>query len=233
MADTPPIPGSTYRVHDLARPVPPVVKPAAEDGGPPSDAVVLFDGKDLAAWEGVDRGPARWRVERGVLEIVPGAGNIRSRALLGDCQLHLEWAAPAEVRGDGQDRGNSGVFLMGAYEVQILDGHRNDTYADGSAAAVYGQFPPIVNACRAPGEWQTYDLVWIAPRFEGERLLQPARLTLFHNGLVVHHGRALLGPTLHEAIGAYAPHPPRGPVELQDHGQPVRFRNIWARSLDL
>lgn len=234
--DTPFLPGMKWRVHDGNRPQPPVVVPGTfstqeTPGIPPSDAIVLFDGTDLSKWVGRDGGPARWKVENGYMEVVPGTGDIMTKEHFGDCQLHLEWAAPAEVRGEGQGRGNSGVFLMGLYEVQVLDCYNNITYPDGTTAAIYGQFPPLVNACRKPGEWQTYDIVWVAPRFDGEKLVSPARITVFHNGIVVHHATELLGPTRHRESPSYFPHPPVGPLVLQDHGDPVRFRNIWYRPL--
>jgi hypothetical protein len=235
--DTPFLPGQPWRVHDRNRPQPRVVTPGTEStqeqpGRPPSDAIVLFDGSSLAGWVHTDGRPASWKVENGYTEVVPRSGNIQTTVHFGDCQLHLEWMASADVRGESQGRSNSGVFLMGRYEIQVLDCYQNPTYADGTTAAIYGQFPPLVNACRRPGEWQTYDLVWIAPRFDGERLLSPAFLTLFHNGVLVHYHRALIGPTAHRRVIPYTPHPPIGPLMLQDHGDPVRFRNIWYRPLD-
>jgi len=165
------------------------------------------------------------------MEAVAGTGDIVSKKQFGDCQLHLEFATPSKVEGDSQGRGNSGVFMMGRYEIQVLDCYNNPTYADGSTASVYGQYPPLVNACRKPGEWQTYDAVWIGPRWEGKRLIRPAFLTLFHNGILVHHYTMLLGPTSHRVQPPYAPHPAEGPLQLQDHGNPTRFRNIWYREL--
>lgn len=233
--DTPLIPGSKYRVHDKERPAPPIITPGTastqeEAGAPPSDAVLLFDGSDLSNWTGKD-GEAKWKVEDGYMEVLPGSGNIKTRESFGDCQLHIEWACPEQVKGEGQGRGNSGVFMMGAYEIQVLDCYDNATYADGSAAAIYGEFPPLVNSCRKPGEWQTYLAVWHGPRFDGEALLSPARLTLFHNGVLVHDNRELTGPTTHRTVLPYVPHPEVGPLMLQDHGDPVRFRNIWYRPL--
>jgi hypothetical protein len=224
--DTPLLPGSTWHVHDSERPVPPVVQP----GAPPSDALVLFDGRGVEAWRSEGEA-ARWKVEGGAL--VAGGGDLSTAQSFGDCQLHIEWAAPVEVRADSQARGNSGVFLMGRYEVQILDSFENRTYADGQAAALYGQYPPLVNASRAPGEWQTYDVVFRAPRFEGASLAAPAQVTLFHNGVLVHHARELLGATRHREVATYAAHERELPVVLQDHGDPVRFRNIWIRRLEL
>ncbi len=233
--DTPMLPGSAWRVHDGRRPQPKVVTPGVESsqeraGRPPSDAVVLFDGRDLAAWAGRD-GEAKWKVENGYMEVTR-TGNIQTRDRFGDCQLHIEWAAPAEVKGDGQGRGNSGVFLMGRYEIQVLDGYDNRTYADGITAAVYGQFPPLVNACRRPGEWQTYDVFFLAPRFDGQKLARPAYMTIVHNGVLVHLHRKLMGATGHKNVLGYAPHDPWGPLMLQDHGNPVRYRNIWIRPIE-
>jgi len=228
--DTPLIPGQPWKVHDSTRPQPRVVTPGTA-GSPPSDAVVLFDGTDLSGWECKRGGDAGWKVENGYMEVVPKSGNIVSKKQFGDCQLHVEWAAPEEVIGDSQGRGNSGVFLMGLYEIQVLDCYENPTYADGLTAGIYGQFPPLVNACRKPGEWQTYDIVWVGPQFDGDKLLSPARLTVFQNGVLVHHDTVLTGPTTHRAVQPYEPHPPEGPLELQDHGDMVRFRNIWYRPL--
>jgi Domain of Unknown Function (DUF1080) len=234
--DTPLIPGTRFRVHDALRPQPRHVHPGtpstpARPGGPPSDAVILFDGTDLSRWTSAQGGEAGWRVEHGYVEVVPGTGDVQTRDHFGDCQLHVEWAAPATVTGEGQGRGNSGVLLMGLYEIQVLDGYENPTYADGAAAAIYGQYPPLVNACRPPGAWQGYDIIWIAPRFRGDQLVSPAVATVLHNGIVVHHHTALLGPTQHRQLASYRPHPPTGPLRLQDHGDLVRYRNIWYRPL--
>jgi len=222
--DTPVLPGQTWRVHDAERPNPPVIAPGT-NGAPPSDAVVLFDGTSTDAWSG---GP--WAIEDGAM-VVNGTGQIQTKESFGDVQLHLEWATPAEAEGESQGRSNSGVFLMGRYEVQILDSFENRTYADGQAAAMYGQYPPAVNACRAPGEWQAYDIVFEAPRFEGDEVVEPARVTVFHNGVLVHHAREFLGATAHRTVPKYAPHAAELPLALQDHGNPVRFRNVWARRL--
>jgi hypothetical protein len=227
--DAPLLPGSTWKVHDPQRPAPVVVTPGL-GAAPPSDATVLFDGGSADAWTGADGGMA-WAVQEGAL--LAGGGNLATRESFGDCQLHIEWATPAEVHADGQARGNSGVFFMGRYEVQVLDSYENVTYADGQAAALYGQEPPLVNACRPPGEWQSYDIVFRAPRFEGGQLASPAVVTVLHNGVLVHHARELLGATRHAAVATYAPHEPQGPLVLQDHGDPVRFRNIWIRRLEL
>jgi hypothetical protein len=230
--DTPLIPGQTWKVHDSARPMPRAVAPGAESRLPPSDAVVLFDGRDLSGWQSVTSGGAApWKVENGYVEVVPTSGDIHTTHEFGDCQLHLEFATPSEVSGSSQGRGNSGVILMDRYEVQVLDCYDNPTYADGATAAIYGQYPPLVNACRKPGEWQSYDIVWIAPRFESGKLVSPAYCTVLHNGIVVQYHRELLGPTSHRVAPEWAPHPPRGSLRLQDHGDLLRFRNIWYRPL--
>lgn len=228
--DTPFLPGGKWRVHDAARPRPPVVSPRPyRETPPPEGAVVLFDGGDLSAWRSGGE-PARWKVEGGYAEI-NGTGNIETRESFGDCQIHLEWMAPALASGHSQERGNSGVFLMGRYEVQVLDSYENPSYADGQAAALYGQEPPLVNACRAPGEWQTYEIVFRAPHFEGEKLVTPAYVTVVHNGILVHDHVAFHGATRHREVATYAPHAPEGPLVLQDHGNPVRWRNVWLLRL--
>ncbi len=233
--DTPILPGTNYHVHDGNRPQPPVVTPGEpcceEPVAPPSDAIVLFDGSDLSGWVDKEGGPAAWKVENGYMEVVPKTGSIQTREHFGDCQLHVEWAAPAEVKGESQGRGNSGVFLMGLYEVQVLDCYDNLTYPDGTTGALYGQWPPLANACRKPGEWQVYDIIWEGPRFDGDNLVRPAFVTVLLNGIVLHHHRELMGPTHHRVLSEYEPHPEVGPLELQDHGDLVRFRNIWYRPL--
>ncbi len=235
--DTPIIPGTTWHVHDGTRPQPPVVTPGTESsqdapGTPPGDAIVLFDGADASGWvkAGTDD-PIGWKVENGYMEVVPKSGGIASKEHFGDCQLHLEWAAPAEVSGESQGRGNSGVFLMGRYEIQVLDCYQNPTYPDGTTGGVYGQCPPMVNACREPGAWQMYDIIWVAPRFLGDGRVVPARVTVLLNGVLLHNAREVMGPTTHRKITAYRPHPETGPLELQDHNDPVRFRNIWYRPI--
>jgi hypothetical protein len=195
---------------------------------------VLFDGRSLGEWRSADSAnvPARWRVQDGYIEVVAGTGAIATAQTFGDVQLHVEWMAPRPAR-DGQDRGNSGVFLMGRYEVQILDSHDNTTYPDGQAAAIYGQYPPLVNASRPPGEWQSYDIVFRRPRFAADgRLLQPARVTVLHNGILVQDNVTLTGPTAHKARPPYARHADALAISLQDHGAPVRYRNIWVRRLE-
>ena len=235
--DTPVIPGSKWKVHDGNRPQPRVVTPGTEStqerpGLAPSDAVILFGGKDLSKWISVkDGGPAQWKLQNGYMEVVPKTGNIKTKEEFGDCQIHLEFAEPTVVKGESQGRGNSGVFLMGLYEIQVLDCYQNPTYPDGTSAGIYGQYPPLVNPCRKPGEWQTYDIIWEGPRFDGARLVKPAFVTVLFNGLVVHHRKELQGPTGHRRLASYTPHPPVGPLMLQDHGDLVRYRNIWYRPL--
>ena len=236
--DTPLLPNSKYHVHDGNRPFPPVVAPgtpseiAGTPGMPPGDAVILFDGQSLDGWEtAADGSAAAWKVENGYMEVVPKSGSIRSKKQFGDCQLHVEWAAPVEIKGDSQGRGNSGIFLMGLYEVQVLDCYDNPTYADGVTGGIYGQWPPLANACRKPGEWQTYDIIWEAPRFEQNKLVRPAFVTVLLNGIVIQNHTQLIGPTTYRDTLPYKPHPPQGPLELQDHSNPVRFRNIWYRQL--
>jgi hypothetical protein len=231
--DTPLVPGSTWHVHDPYRPQPPVVTPGVASGAP-SDAVVLFDGTDNAAWVNAKTGePALWKVEDGYMEVVRGTGNIKTREAFGDCQLHVEFATPEEVIGQGQGRGNSGVFLLSLYEVQLLDNYDNPTYADGTCGAIYGQFPPLANACRRPGEWQTYDIVFYGPRWDADgTLVRPATLTVFLNNVLLQHCQAAQGPTNHKVVADYnTPHATEGALMLQDHGNPIRFRNIWLRRL--
>ncbi|MGA3087865.1 MAG: DUF1080 domain-containing protein [Terriglobales bacterium] len=226
-----------WKPNDPARPTPPVIEAGMEStqeapGHPPSDAVVLFSGKDLSLWAGEDGQPAKWKVADGYVEVVPHRGYIHTRQSFGDCQLHVEFAEPVPPVGSDQGRGNSGVFLMGLYEIQVLDSYQNQTYADGQASAVYGQFPPQVNASRPPGQWQTYDIIFHGPRFSREStLLRPARVTLLHNGVLVQDNVELSGPTAHHERPPYQATPDKLPLSLQDHGSPVRFRNIWVREL--
>lgn len=223
--------------HDWSRPRPPVVDPgtastAERPGKAPSDAVVLFDGTRVDAWVGMDGSPPKWVVKDGALECVRGSGYLRTLQAFGDCQLHVEWAAPLPAEGTSQGRGNSGVFLMGQYEVQVLDSYDNVTYADGQAAAAYGQYPPLVNASRPPGQWQTYDILFTRPRFNDRgEVISPARLTVLHNGVLVQHQVELVGPTGWLERAPYRKHPDKLPLSLQDHGNPVRYRNIWIREL--
>jgi hypothetical protein len=233
--------GQKWLVHDTNRPVPPVVTPGEAScgdkvGTAPSDAVVLFDGNDASKWEGVKnpRGPFPWKVGDGYLETVKDAGYIRSKQKFGSCQLHIEFATPERVAGSSQGRGNSGVFLMEMYEIQVLDSYNNRTYADGQCGALYGRNVPLVNASRKPGEWQTYDIIFHRPTFKDKNVDRKARFTVIHNGVVVQDnvelqgGTGWIGP---HAMTDYVPHGDKGALALQDHGNPVRFRNIWIREI--
>ena len=227
--DTPLVPGLQWHVHDGERPQPRVVTPGTfstqdQPGKPPSDAIVLFDGTDLSKWQ--NQG---WKVENGAM--IATKSQQVSVEKFGDIQLHIEWSSPTEIKGTGQGRGNSGVFLMGIYELQVLDCFENQTYPDGQAGAIYGSYPPLVNACRKPGEWQTYDVIWECPTFEGDKVVKPAFITAFHNGVLLHNRKELLGRTNHKKAAAYIPHEATGPISMQDHGNPVRYRNIWVRPL--
>jgi len=227
-----------WKIHDPDRPVPPVVTPGTPStqdapGRAPSDAVVLFDGNDLSNWvQDGDGSAAKWKVENGYFEVVPKAGGIHTKQPFRDCQLHVEFSEPTPPHGESQDRGNSGVFLMGLYEVQVLDSYENKTYADGQAAALYGQYPPLVNASLPPGQWQRYDIVFHGPRFDASgKVLRPARVTVFHNGVLVQYEVQLTGPTAHGERPPYKVTPEKLPLGLQDHHTPVRYRNIWVREL--
>ncbi|WP_372806121.1 DUF1080 domain-containing protein [Pontiella sp.] len=239
--DTPKLP-SGWCVHDIDRPQPAVVAPAAAIGAPPSDAIVLFDGTGLSGWVGTKQadptkkkynpeGQALWKVENGYLECTP-TGSIMTKQKFGDCQFHIEWQTANPRQGDSQGAGNSGVFMMRRYETQVLDNFENRTYADGMAGCVYGQTPPLVNACKKPGEWQSYDIVFQAPRFDGDTLVSPAYVTVFLNGILVQHKTEILGATVHKKLPVYKPHG-KDVILLQDHNNNTRFRNIWIRELDL
>ena len=222
--DTPVQPWSGYHVHDPDRPAPKRVQPGVS-GSAPSDAVVLFDGTDLSQWQ-----QTAWKIEDG--EIVAGAGDLTTKESFGDCQLHLEWQAPNPPVGQDWDHGNNGVLLMGLFEIQIFDTYTTPLYPDGQAASVYGQTPPRVNACRPPGQWQSYDIIFFAPVFQDGKLVRPARVTMLHNGVLVHHDQEIYGPTGHRILAKYdRPLAPKAPLTLSGHNNPVRFRNIWLRPL--
>jgi len=229
------IPGTPWRIHDASRPHPPIVAPGATPGAPPADAIVLFDGKDLSKWAHNRKGQivdAEWPVRDGYFETGAGRGSMVTRESFGDVQLHLEFATPVDAAGFSQGRGNSGVILMGRYEIQVLDSFNNVTYADGQAASIYGEHPPLVNVARKPGEWQTYDIVFEAPVFKGSTLVRPAYFTVIWNGVLVHHRRAVMGSTSATMTPhSYTPHDPELPLTLQDHSNPVRYRNVWLRRL--
>ena len=218
--DTPMLPGLPYHVHDYKRPHPHVITPSSQPGGPPSDAVVLFDGKDLSQWQAQSgaithtgkSGPPEWKVENGYFEIVPHTSDLVTKESFGDCQLHLEWQIPTDITGKSQARGNSGVILMSRYEVQVLDAYNNPTYADGQASAIYGQWPPLVNPARPEGEWQVYDIIFEAPKFEGDKAVKPAYLTILFNGVLVHNHQASMGPMVYRKVAHYEPHPAEQPL---------------------
>jgi len=228
------LPGGKWHVHDSDRPYPDVVTPAAVPGGAPSDAVVLFDGKTLDAWQPQ---ATPWILKDGVVTSQPRAGGGGENALVskqsfGDVQLHLEFRSPNPPTKTSQDRGNSGIWFMQRYEIQILDGYQNPTYADGTVGAIYGWKPPLVNASRKPGEWQSYDVVFERPHFGADgKLLRPAYITAFLNGVLVQNRQPWLGGTIWRKLGTYQAHADAAPIQLQDHNSPVSFRNIWVRPL--
>ena len=224
--------------NDRNRPQPPIITPGTastqeKPGKPPSDAIMLFNGKDLSNWQAVkETGPAMWTVGKGYFEVAPGTGDIQTKQVFGDCQLHVEWAAPNPPKGKDQGRGNSGIFLHGLYEIQVLDSYQNITYADGEAAAVYGQYPPLVNAARPPGQWQLYDIIFHGARFDqGGKLLRPANVTVIFNGVLVQDHVDIKGPNVLRVGAPYEPTAERLPLRLQDHHHPVRYRNMWIREL--
>jgi hypothetical protein len=222
---------SPYRAHDSARPRPAVISPGS-GSLPPSDAIVLFDGKDLSNWQSPDGSAPKWKLENGRMHPTPNSGPLQTKESFGDVQLHLEWSAPTQGKGKSQGKGNSGVYLMTKYEVQILDSYENETYADGQAGAIYGQSPPMVNASRPPGEWQTFEIIFRRPRFTDDgSLKQPSIMTVLHNGVLVQDHFHLWGPTNWLKFDAYEQHTDALPISLQDHGDPVGFRNIWLRKL--
>jgi hypothetical protein len=232
-SDTPVLPGQTWKVHDIARPHPPRVEGKPVLVPPPADATVLFDGKDLSKWYStIDKKQAapQWKVANGAVE-VSGKGDLISREKFGDMQLHLEWQAPATPEGCGQWRGNSGVIIMGRYEIQVLDTYNNKTYADGQAAAMYGQFPPLSDSISKPGEWNSYDIVFKAPRFENGKVAQPPVVTVIHNGVVVHNQRPFIGQMAHRIYVPLKEHGPEESLVIQNHDATMRFRNIWIRRL--
>jgi len=217
---------------EIWNPVPKVVSPGKTSQDAPADAVVLFNGKDFSAWNGKGGKPVEWTISDGAMTVKGGSGEIISKQGFGDCQLHIEWRTPAVVKGEGQGRGNSGIFLMGKYELQVLDSYNNKTYSNGQAGSIYKQLVPLVNVSRAPGEWQTYDIIFTAPRFAADgRLQSQARITVLHNGVLVQNNQAIWGGTEYIGIAEYKPHSMKESLVLQDHGDAVSFRNIWIREL--
>lgn len=244
--DTPKQPDGKWHVHDPNHPKPPVITPGkqfSQNAEAPSDAIILFDGKNFDKWQGQQdpkrnpTGEVKWKLENGYMETT-STGVIRTKDEFGDFQMHLEWATPTKITNDkgetlkGQGRGNNGINIHGRYEIQVLDSYQNETYADGQAGAIYGQKPPLVNAARPPGEWQTYDIIFEGPRFgaNGE-VTKKAHITVIHNGVVIHHRQEILGRTNHRSVGDYKGAKEKGPIQLYEHGNPVRFRNIWLRPL--
>jgi hypothetical protein len=236
-------PWSKYKVHDMSRPAPPVVTPGTpstdeQPGKPPSDAVVLFDGTDLSHWQSPGGGEPTFTLKNGEMLSANLANpknnkTLQSKEQFGDVQLHVEWAEPTPAEGTSQGRGNSGVFLMGKFETQVLDNYNNPTYPDGQCGSVYGQYPPMVNACKPPGQWQTYDIIFTRPRYKDGQLVEPAYITTIQNGIVLQNHQRIEGPTGHMIVAKYpSSMPDKGPIELQFHGNPVRYRNIWARTLE-
>ena len=229
-----------YKIHDLNRPKPPMVEVDnfSQNAIPPSDAIILFNGKGLNEWESTKSQSIKWKSNSEYFESKKGTGSIMTKKSFGDVQLHIEWSTPVKIEGESQGRGNSGVFFMAGgggwgYEIQVLDSYNNPTYSDGQAGAIYGQFPPLFNAAMEPGKWQTYDIIFSRPRFDSEKnLIKPAYVTVIHNGVLIQNHKEILGPTSHKIRALYVMHQDRLPIQLQDHSNPVRFRNIWVRDLE-
>lgn len=219
---------------EIWTPEPKVITPGKTNSDAPSDAVVLFNGTSGSGWKHKNGDDAKWTVAENAFTVKPGTGDIQSKQKFGDCQLHIEWRIASNVTGDGQNRGNSGIFLMGRYEVQVLDNYNNinKTYVNGQAGSMYKQSPPLVNVCKAPGEWQTYDIIFTAPRFsEKGNVIEPARITVIQNGVIVQNNTTLWGNTVYIGSPFYEKHETKEPLILQDHGNATSFRNIWVREL--
>jgi hypothetical protein len=233
--DTPMLPSGKWHVHDPNRPVPPIVTPGdtfSHGAVAPADAIVLFNGTDLSHWQNDKGGEPQWVIHDDYMECKPKSGYIYTKEKFGDFQLHVEWAEPKKVQGTSQERGNSGVFLQGVFEIQVLDNYNNPTYPDGQCGAIYGQSPPLANACKKPDEWQTYDIIFKAARWEDHHLVSPAYVTVIQNGVLVQNHQAILGGTGHKILASYKKElPPTGPLALQDHGNPIRYRNVWIRNV--
>jgi len=217
---------------EVWKPEPQVITPGKTASEAPSDAIILFNGTNTDSWQHKNASPAKWIVGDNALTVKPGSGNIETKQKFGDCQLHIEWRTPAEVKGEGQGRGNSGIFLMGRYEVQVLDSYNSKTYSNGQAGSIYKQHIPLVNACKPPGEWQSYDIIFTAPRFsEKGNVIEPARVTVIQNGVLVQNNVTIWGGTAYIGSPTYEKHNAKESLELQDHGNPTSFRNIWIREL--
>lgn len=222
----------TPQTTEIWTPEPPVIAPGKTAGAAPSDAIILFDGSSLSHWEHRNGQPANWTIGDQAMTVKAGTGDILTKQKFGDCQLHIEWRTPAEVKGESQGRGNSGIYFMSRYEVQVLDSYDNKTYSNGQAGSIYKQYIPLVNACRPPGEWQTYDIIFTAPRFgKNDRVVEPARVTVLQNGVLVENNVTIWGSTVFVGSPAYEKHGDKEPLLLQDHGNPVSYRNIWIREL--
>jgi hypothetical protein len=207
------------------------VTPGKNPGEAPSDAIIIFDGKDLSNFTALDGSPAKWEVKDGAFIVTKGSGDIKTKKQFGDIQLHIEWRAPDVIVGEGQGRGNSGIFLQERYELQVLDSYESITYSNGQAGSIYKQSIPLVNATRKPGEWQVYDVIYNQPVFsENGRVISPAKITVLHNGVLIQNGTQIFGPTEYKGLPVYQPHG-KASLKLQDHGNPVSFRNIWIREL--
>lgn len=219
---------------EVWKPEPKVVAPGKTNTDAPSDAIILFDGTTGSKWQHKDGSDAKWTVADKAFTVKPGSGDIQSKQKFGDCQLHIEWRVDPNVTGDGQNRGNSGIFLMGRYEVQVLDNYNNinKTYVNGQAGSIYKQYPPLVNACKAPGEWQTYDIIFTAPRFsDNGSVITPAHITVLQNGILVQNNSTVWGNTVYIGSPTYEKHDAKEPISLQDHGNLTSYRNIWVREL--
>jgi hypothetical protein len=217
---------------EVWEPEPKIVTPGVTDNAPPADAIILFDGSGLSAWTTSKGKEAKWKLEDDAMTVARGAGSIQTKQSFGDCQLHIEWRTPSVIESEGQGRGNSGVFFMTRYEVQVLDSYKNRTYSNGQAGSLYKQHVPLVNASRPPGEWQSYDIIFIAPKLRDDgSVISPAYVTVFHNGVLIQNHVELLGTTVHTGVQEYEKHGAKEPLSLQDHGNPVSFRNIWVREL--
>ena len=229
---------SSYAQEDYSKltrvwnPVPKIITPGKTASDAPADAIILFDGKNFFNWEKSNGAAVKWKLDNNAMTVTKDGGNIKTKKAFGDCQLHIEWKTPAEVKGEGQERGNSGIFFMGRYELQVLDSYKNSTYSNGQAGSMYKQYIPLVNACRPPGEWQSYDIIFTAPQFTADSLIKsPARVTVLQNGVLIQNNVTLWGNTVNEGIAKYEMHNSKEPLMLQDHGEPVSYRNIWIREL--